>query len=408
MKKNSDFALTEDRHDELSKLLKEPEQNNRHDIWLWLYLSHSNDLNLETATCNGTTMRSTIARVLRRNTDLIESMNRRKDRSLVPDDCLKWIEGGERQYQWLFSRIESITALGLPQRLVHLFGRNRLIAMLDLWDVDIAKKADEIDLLRADWLRHKARDGDFEWFEDKKEGPQRCKSAWDWLQKNQFPLLSLRHPISNHQELLMFFDQADYSAIEQRAILKDIKQRWSRKQHGERTAAAGKKQVNVELSKSVISLLDKLAKKHELKRPQVLELLITMESEQGMIEKILTRHATTATEGSHGAQESRTDTHESPINGKASVDLELHRLSDTETLPDFDLSLTKKNSTQIDTHSADTCTEAALHDNESSHLEKDMPHSDPQTAEEDLLDQRPIISAGISLEGLKKPRKKTH
>lgn len=406
MNRKGDLDLKGDPCDELAELLREPKQNNRQDIWLWLRLYWYEKADLDPATCNGTTMRSAIARFLMRRTALVKEISREKDRFLVPDDCLKWVAGDERQYQWLIGRVKSVTASNLPRGLVHLRGRNRLIAMLDIWDVEIAKKADEIEYLRKQWLRHRAKDGDFEWFEDKKDGSQRCKCAWEWLQKNRLPHLSQHPPISNYQELLIFFDQADYGPTDQKAIIKEIKQRWSRKQHGERTVAAGKKQVNVELSKSVISLLDELAKKHELKRPQVLELLIKMESERGMIEKALTRHATTATQSSHSAQESRTDTHESPIDRMTSVDSELHRVLDTETLPGIDIALTTINSAQIDIHSADTCTEAALHNNASSHLEKDMPHPDPQTAEEDLLDQRPRVSAGISLRGLKKPRKK--
>lgn len=41
--------------------------------------------------------------------------------------------------------------------------------------------------------------------------------------------LSLRAPISNHQELLMFFDQAEYGPSEQKAIIQEIRQRWSKR-----------------------------------------------------------------------------------------------------------------------------------------------------------------------------------
>ena len=291
MTRKGDFVVKDDRRDELAELLREPKQNNRHDIWLWLCLDRYEKADLDPATCNGTTMRSAIARYLKRNPDLLEGINRDKDRFMVPEDCFKWIEGGERQYQWLLGKIERITDLRLSRGLVHLTGRNHLIAMLDHWDVDIAKKAEKIERLRRDWLQHKATDSDYEWFEDKKEGAQRCKCAWEWLKKNRLSLLSLRDPISNYQELLMFFDQAEYGPTDQKAIIEKIRQRWRRKQHGDRTVAAGKKQVNVELSLTAIDLLDELAKKHDLTRPQVLERLITMESGLGMIEKHFTRHA---------------------------------------------------------------------------------------------------------------------
>ncbi len=81
----------------------------------------------------------------------------------------------------------------------------------------------------------------------------------------------------------MYFDKAKYGSSEQKAVIQRIKQRWSRKQFDERTA--DKKQVNVMLSKSAITILDELAKKHDLKRGQVLDRLITMESEQGRIDQ---------------------------------------------------------------------------------------------------------------------------
>lgn len=75
----------------------------------------------------------------------------------------------------------------------------------------------------------------------------------------------------------MFFDQEELGRNEQKAIIQQIKRRWSRKQFDERSA--DKKQCNVMLSKDVIDLLDKLAEQHDLKRAQVLERLITKESE---------------------------------------------------------------------------------------------------------------------------------
>ena len=278
------FIVDDSGLDELSRLLKEPRQSNRHDIWLWLCLQYYGNIDLDPSTCNGATMRDTIALTLNENIHILEGINSDKDRALLPDGNFKWIDGDERQYQWLLRRIEDITALGpprgLPQGLVHLTGRSRLIAMLDLWNAPIAEKADEIENLRNFWLRHKSRDRDFEWFEDKKYGSKRCKCAWEWLEKNHTPMPRSQLPISNYKELLIFFDEAQLRHTEQKAIIQYIKKRWSRKQFDER--AADKKQLNVMLSKNVIELLDTLAKKHELKRAQVLELLITKESENGV------------------------------------------------------------------------------------------------------------------------------
>ena len=278
------FIVDESGLDELGRLLKGPRQSTRHDIWLWLYLEYYENADLDPSTCNGSTMRDTIATAVKGNTHILEAINSDKDRALLPDGNFKWIDGDERQYQWLLRRIEDITALGpprgLPQGLVHLTGRSRLIAMLDLWNAPIAEKADEIENLHNRWLRHKAGDRAFEWFEDKKDGLKRCKCAWEWLEKHHVSIFKSQLPINNYKELLMYFDEAELGRNELKAIIQTIKKRWNRKQFDER--AADKKQVNVMLSKTAIELLDTLAKKHELKRAQVLELLITTESEDGV------------------------------------------------------------------------------------------------------------------------------
>ncbi|BAT67300.1 hypothetical protein [Pseudomonas aeruginosa] len=277
--KTDDRARSKDA-DRLSELLQEPHRNNRHDIWLWLYLDYYREARLDLKTCNGLTMRDEIARSLKDQKLFQSRIPREKDRLLLPNEKLEWIAEDERQYRWLLREIEQMTDLRLPRGLVHLTGRDRLIAMIDLWDVDLAEKASEVELLHRDWLRHKAKDSEFEWFADKKEGEKRCACAWEWLKKKYLSPISRQAPISNHQELLMFFDQEDIGRNERTAMIREIKRRWSRKQFDER--AADKKQVNIMLSKAVIAQLDALAEKHGLKRAQVIESLVRMEVDAGV------------------------------------------------------------------------------------------------------------------------------
>lgn len=266
--------------DRLSELLQEPHQNHRHDIWLWLFLHYYREARLDLRTCNGLTMRDEIARALRSQRFFQSRIPRHKDRFLLPNEKLDWIEEDERQHRWLIREIEQMTDLRLPRGLVHLTGRDRLVAMVDLWDVDIAEKASQIDDLHRDWRRHKSKDIEFEWFADKKESDRRCVCAWEWLEKKHLSPLSRQAPISNHQELLMFFDQADVGRYERAAMIREIKKRWSRKQFDER--AADKKQVNFMLSKAVIAQLDALAETRGVKRAQIVENLVRMETESGL------------------------------------------------------------------------------------------------------------------------------
>ncbi|ASD11971.1 hypothetical protein CD800_24000 [Pseudomonas aeruginosa] len=98
--------------------------------------------------------------------------------------------------------------------------------------------------------------------------------------KNYLTPISRQTPISNYQELLMFFDQEEIGSNERVAIIERIRRLWSKRQFNERST--DKKQVNVMLSKAVIAQLDALAEKHGLKRAQVIESLIRMEADAGM------------------------------------------------------------------------------------------------------------------------------
>lgn len=266
--------------DRLSQLLEEPLRNRRHDIWLWLYLYCYKRADLDLRSCNGLTMRDEIASALKQKRFLQNRIPQEKDRFLLPGEKLEWIEEDERQYQWLVRQIEQMTDMRLPRGLVHLIGRDRLVAMIDLWEIDIADKEWEVERLYRDWRSHKEKDNELEWFADKKDGNKRCTCAWEWLKKNHLSPRSRQSPISNYQELLMFFDLEDMGRNERKAMIREIKRRWSRKQFDER--AADKKQVNVMLSKAVIAQLDALTEQHGLKRAEIIETLVRMETDAGL------------------------------------------------------------------------------------------------------------------------------
>lgn len=372
MTNNDGFVTKNLQEDELARLLKEPRPSTRHDIWLWLYLYDFERAKLNPDTCNGAAMRDDIAHFLKRNTDLLDEINRQKDRFMVKDDYLKWIDGGERQYRWLLNRIEGITASGLPRGLVHLTGKKRLIAMLDHWDVAITKKVEEIERLRRDWLQRKARDSDFSVFEDKKDGASRCKCAWEWLEKNYKNLPEKQLPISNYTELLIFFDQENLSAIEQKHFIQKINKHWNRQQYDKRTP--DKKQFNVKLSLTAINLLSELAQKHDLTQARVLELLITMESERGMIEKHFTRHASKDI-----AAESDNSTPTQPARTQMTIDKSPAALLAPQTQPTLEAkrepssAFMSDSATPVIDHPVSENLEAQPNKNASSHFETDRP-----------------------------------
>ena len=153
--------------------------------------------------------------------------------------------------------------------------------MIDVWKIDIVDKEHKLESLHFEWGKHKAKDVELEWFSDKKEGTKRCICAWEWIEKNYLSIPRSQRPISSYQELLIFFDSISAGPYERKAMIRDIKKRWSKKQFDER--AADKKQVNLLLSKETIGQLDALSQKHGLKRAQIVEALVAMEIELGLV-----------------------------------------------------------------------------------------------------------------------------
>ncbi len=62
--------------------------------------------------------------------------------------------------------------------------------------------------------------------------------------------------------------------------MESIKKRWSQNKY--RAKLTGKKQYNFILSEKAINRLDKLAGKYDLRRTEVLEILLQMEEEKGI------------------------------------------------------------------------------------------------------------------------------
>lgn len=221
-----------------------------------------------------------IARAREDNALLVNALEMRPGRYLLPLDYFQWITDDERQLAWLHPRVIDITGSRIPREVRHLIGKSKVIAMFDIWDEFLDMKAEAIEELARDWKRHISQDVKFEWFTDKKEGDKRCACAWDWIEKN-IPRLPFRQdPISNYSELLQYFDKSEHGHHEQKAIIQEIKKRWSRKQFDERNA--DKTQINVLLSKDVVAQLDRLVKERGIKRPQFFEQLILQEAQNSL------------------------------------------------------------------------------------------------------------------------------
>ncbi len=267
-------------NDLLSEVMGDTTSNYRRDIWMWLFLNEYRDAKFDCVGCGGRSMRRMIAEHLQKNPDQKKDILEGRDWFMVPEGELAWIADEKRQYEWLFYKLRRITDGDAVSLLPHLQGRNQLIAMVDIWDLNVEEKVRELEGIKRDWIQHKIGDDRFKWFVDKVEGEKRCRFASDWLRKNEPHLVRSIKSIENYTELLVFFDRENLAQAELKLLLMNIRRSWNRQVSRERQTE--KKQYNFILSHKVVGLLDELAAAHTLRRAQVLELLVKKEHEQNV------------------------------------------------------------------------------------------------------------------------------
>jgi len=200
-------------------------------------------------------------------------------RWLLPQERLDWITEDKRQIKWLQSHIWNQFKGGFSPPPPRLLGRNSVIASIDAWNTELSNKALVVDQMKWNWEQHKQSDHIFKWFREKDE-LSRCEIAWQWLFEKRNNLTWQHPPISNYEDLLIFFDTRQISDAEKMLIVEAIKKRVSQQQY--RKKMADKKQCNLVLSNKTILDLDKLAAKYGVSRPQIMETLIQFETERNI------------------------------------------------------------------------------------------------------------------------------
>lgn len=267
----------------LAERLGIPKINRRQQIWLWLWLSSDNRVAADALppfeSCGGGTMLEAILGILDATPTILSTEIRwAMDAQLLPEEQLSWITQDERQLSWLLRRLRGELDY-LPLEIVRLTAQEGLIARLDLSDATLAEKQSLMADIHRDWRAHVVRDSDFDWFLGKEEA-ERCKCAWEWLERRYLGLHHFRQRFDTYQGLLQFFEQEGLERARQQEIVRKIKQRWSRQQLDVRNPDC--KQVNVMLPTATISKLDQLVKQHDMTRAKIVAKLIGDEAEKGL------------------------------------------------------------------------------------------------------------------------------
>lgn len=272
---------------QLHKVLSGTTIDNRFITWLWFYLrSTYPQLNLGEYKSSG--MQDKMSELISNNPSLVQLIEQHKKLYLLPSAVLRWITDDELQHGWITKHV--LSKEWTTNRLIpptedinapapdNLNGRDRVIAMIDIWSVDPFKKLYEINSIQKLWIQHKQKTNTYVWFTGTDE-TQKLILAWDLTCKKYPSLTNTSLPFKSHEELREFFDNTGLHEAEKVLLIDSIKKRWSQNQYRENMT--GKKQCNFILSEKTITRLDKLADKFDLRRVEVLDILLKMEENEG-------------------------------------------------------------------------------------------------------------------------------
>lgn len=260
--------------DLLSRILQDQSVSHRRDIWLWFWLI-GRGVNLGSYAESRIGMRDTMANHLNQHAWLAKQARDDKNNQLLPDRQLEWLNEGNRQIEWIHPRFmqgAGYTWNNIPQGI---FGRDRLILIIDLWRVDITQKKLILDNLKIQWNAHKSGDKAYKWFKD---DDKKNVLAWEWLNKNTSFTVPYPKQFETYEDFLIFLDSANLTTEQKTLYIDKIKKRWSQQKY--REGLTGKAQYNFVLSDKAIANLDKLASFHEISRAKILEVLLEMETEK--------------------------------------------------------------------------------------------------------------------------------
>lgn len=265
------------RTDSLAKITGETSTDDRFTNWLWLTLK-TRPFTEDPGEFNAPNMRDRMAEIISNNPLLASDINREKNTALVDDRYLSWIKDSRRQHSWIRSRMTNINQLHQKQLHATLNHRELSILTIDVLDNFSMPKNSLLVDLRSHWEQQEKEDRTFDWFQSEAE-EDKCGFAWDFLRKKYFTLSLMEEKFRNLDDLLAYVYTHNPSKELIELLISNAKSRWSQKKY--RSKQDGKKQYNFILSENAIKRLDKLAEKYDLKRPQIIEILLQMEAEEG-------------------------------------------------------------------------------------------------------------------------------
>lgn len=266
------------RNDNLAKALNEINTDRRFTIWLWFYLnSFPQPFNVGEIGSLG--MRDRMAEAIKNNPWLKQKIQTDRLSFLLPKESLAWIKNEKRQHHWITRKISERNGLFYIQGISNLSHIELTIATIDIWSAPITEKSLTINAIASEWAEQEKTDKIFDWFYGKDEN-LKLELAKE-IARKLYPLLTTyQNSWQETTDIIIAMDTPFISTADKKIFVDSVKKRWSQNKY--RAKTTGKKQCNFILTETAIDRLQKLADKHELKRAQILEILLQMEEEKGI------------------------------------------------------------------------------------------------------------------------------
>ena len=266
------------RNDKLQKTFNSFNADSRFATWLWILMKY-NYPDIFLGEFRGPDMRNLMAETIINQPGLKQTIENQNRIDFLPEQSLQWITNKKRQNAFLMKKLiekNEINYTGVPDNLT---GRDLTIAAIDTWQIDKTKKSEIINQIRSEWEIHTESDHLFKWFDDPDE-KEKLNTAWEITKDKYSFLVFHQNQPQERDDFIILLDSILITTPEKILLMNSIKKRWSQNKY--RAKNTGKKQYNFILSDKTIKRLDKLADKHDLKRTQVLDILLKMEEEKGI------------------------------------------------------------------------------------------------------------------------------
>lgn len=154
-----------------------------------------------------------------------------------------------------------------------------VIAKIDTWNVPSDAKISFLREFKENWNLAQINNTEYKWL--RKDRESKLSYFIDWVrQKNPYyHLINDAHNLVDSELMEIYFDSFHENKFEKFRTFEQFKRAWATKNYREKLK--GKKQCNIALSTSAITILENLSKRHGYPKAKILEILLIGEKREG-------------------------------------------------------------------------------------------------------------------------------